>query len=127
MTMTPEIARAIKDLLRANLGQLEAGLALGEKGPELEAAGGQHSILGRTGAGAHVIIEVNAEEATMEEFTRTLCQMGALQERVQQPVRGILVARTFPQPVRLAARMVPGLQLKTYSLALAFGDAAAKP
>ncbi len=125
--MTPETARAIKDLLRANLGQLEAGLTPTEKGPELEAAGGQHSILARTGAGAHVVIEFNAEEAAMEEFTRTLCQMGALQERVQQPVRGILVARAFPQPVRLAARMVPGLQLKTYSLSLAFGDPAAKP
>lgn len=46
--------------------------------------------------------------------------MGAISEKQNKPIRGILVAKDFPSRVVFAARSVPNLQLKKYSFRFSF-------
>lgn len=46
--------------------------------------------------------------------------MGDLQEEEETPVRGILVAHDFDKRAKAAARVVPTLELKKYSIEFKF-------
>lgn len=117
-----------KDLqaaLRANLAQLEPGLVVTDGGTERRVPSGFIDILAEDTRGTPVVIELKAITARRDIIGQILAYMGDIaQERPGAEIRGILIAPSFDDKVRAAARMVPQLMLKEYSFQFAFADIA---
>lgn len=71
-----------------------------------------------------VIVELKAGKADGRAVAQILGYMGDISiEESPRPVKGILIAHDFDQRARSAARMVPSLQLLTYSIRFDFRPA----
>ncbi|MCG8692940.1 MAG: hypothetical protein MI806_17185 [Minwuiales bacterium] len=123
LTVNTEVEAGLLQICRANLAGLEPGLVAVGGEPGLRTSFGKPDILAKDRYGAPVIIQFMVDDATPEAITRILGLIASVQERGQQPVRGILVARGFPEMVRYAARAVPNVELKTYRTSISFADA----
>lgn len=108
------LERNLQAALRSNLRQLEDGLAIADNGAELHVEGGKIDILARDANGVLTVIELKAETARPESVAQILAYMSSVGEERGEVVRGILVAGDHHPRVRLAARAVPNLQLRTY-------------
>lgn len=109
------LERDLQRALRANIEQLERGLAIIDEGRERSTEAGRIDITARDPGGSIVIIELKAGTAKPESIAQVLSYMGAVSEIENTPVRGILVAGDFSPRVVLAARAVQNLELKSYS------------
>src|SRR5690606_30952197 len=67
-----------------------------------------------------VVVELKAGKADSRAIGQILGYMGDLQEEEDKPVRGILVAHGFDRRAKAAARVVPALTLKRYSIEFKF-------
>jgi hypothetical protein len=119
----------LESFLLADLGQLETGLRLfekdGVKGRQLEAgAAGRIDILATDGKRDLVVIEIKAGEADRQVCGQIQAYMGWVAEHLagDRKVRGIIVASEFTDRLKLAARVVPSLSLKSYSVVFRFRD-----
>ncbi len=121
--MTPEAERGLREICCANLPSLEPGLTAVQGGAQLTTSFGAPDFVAKDRHGGAVLVEFTAEEASADAVTRLLGLMAAAQERGGRPVRGILIARDFPEMVRYAARAVPNLALKSYRVSVDFEDA----
>ena len=74
-------------------------------------------------AGVRVIIEATTQAASAELLIRLLALMGEHQQHPAGPVRGILIANRFSRELTAAARAVPNVEIRTYRVTVAFGDA----
>lgn len=116
------LERDMQHALRANLGQLEAGLSIADDGRERSVEAGRTDIVARDRDGRLVVIELKAGRAEPDSIAQILAYMASVAGNEKNPVRGILVAFDFAQRVELAAKAVPGLQLKQYSVRFTFKD-----
>lgn len=126
--LTFDIERNLQKALRANIGQLEAGLKITDGGrekrieysdkPEM-AEWGYVDITAEDSTGATVVIELKADEAGRRAIGQILGYMGVLAEGKKQ-IRGILVAKGFSPQAVAAAAAVPNLKLIKYSFNFAF-------
>lgn len=112
-----------KDLqlaLRANIEQLERGLQIIDGGKELSTDVGRVDILAKDENGTMVVIELKARTAAPEALTELLAYMGAIAQKHDTPVRGILVASQFHPRLVHAVRAVANVQLRQYRFRFIF-------
>lgn len=114
------LERDLQIALRSNIEQLEQGLKIIDEGKELTTEVGRIDITAEDQQGAIVVIELKAGTATHDCIAQILSYMGAISEKEQKPVRGILVAGDFPTRIIFAARAVPNLQLRKYTFRFSF-------
>ena len=117
------LERDMQASLRRSIEQLEAGLTIIDDGAERSVASGFIDITARDQNGAIVVIELKAGIAGRGAIGEILSYMGDLQDEYPATsVRGILIAAEFDGKVKAAARMVPDLLLRTYSVRFQFAD-----
>jgi hypothetical protein len=116
------LERDLQLALRSNIQQLEQGLTIVDDGREQSTEAGRIDITAKDQHGAIVIIELKAGTAPSDSVTQILSYMGAISERENIPVRGILIAGDFSSRVIFAARAVPNLELRRYSFRFTFGE-----
>lgn len=112
---TFRLERDLQSALRANLGQIEPGLAAIDGGAERAVETGRIDILARDGAGRTVVIELKAVTAPPATLAQTLGYMHDMQAEGGD-VRGLIVAPDFHPRLVAAARLVPGLELRRYAV-----------
>jgi RecB family endonuclease NucS len=112
--------RDLRDALRANIKQLEAGLTISDGGKERivkyggKAEPGRIDITAEDGKGVTVVIELKRGKAGRRAIGQLLGYMGILMQG-NKPIRGILVAAEFSPQGIAAAFPVPNLQLRKYT------------
>jgi RecB family endonuclease NucS len=84
--------------------------------------GGRIDITAEDKEGRPVAVELKAATAKSDSIVQILAYMSSLSEEERKPVRGILVAGNFDKRALLAARSVPNLELKQYSVGFSFKD-----
>ena len=120
----------LENFLVADLNQLDKGLKLyevpGVTGRQLDAgAAGRIDLLAVDSRNDFVVIELKAGEADRQVCGQVQAYMGWVLEHLAagRLVRGIIVASSFTERLRLAAKVVPALCLKAYSVVFRFRDA----
>jgi hypothetical protein len=116
------LERDLQSALRANIGQIEAGLTITDGGKEQTTEAGRIDITASDKDGHTVVIELKAGIASPSAVAQILSYMSVVSVPEKKPVRGILIAGDFHKQVIYAARSVPALQLKKYSFVFSFSD-----
>jgi hypothetical protein len=119
------LERDMQAALRLGIEQLEPGLTIIDDGAERSVDSGFIDITARDASGATVVIELKAGAAGQRAIGQILSYMGDVSEEEEEggKVRGILVASDFDPKSKAAARMVPSLTLRKYSVRFFFSDA----
>jgi len=114
------LERDMQAALRRNIVCLERALKIVDDGAERAVSSGLIDITCDDGT-ALVVVELKAGQGDARAIGQILGYMGDLQEEESgRSVRGILVAHSFDKRAKAAARVVPGLILKTYSIEFKF-------
>jgi endonuclease len=114
------LERDMQAALRRNIISLDSSLKIIDDGAERAVNSGFIDITCDDG-NAIVAVELKAGKADSRAIGQILGYMGDLQEEEGgKPVRGILVAHDFDQRSKAAARVVPSLTLKKYSIEFKF-------
>jgi endonuclease len=116
------LERDLQKALRGQIEDLEAGLVIIDDGAERPVPSGYVDITARDTAGTVVVIELKAGAADRTAIGQVLSYMGDVADEEDAPVRGILVAHNFDDRAKAAARVVPNLTLRSYSVRFSFGD-----
>ncbi|MDE0679608.1 MAG: endonuclease NucS [Gammaproteobacteria bacterium] len=120
------LERDLQATLRDQIGQLEPGLEIIDGGGEHSVASGFIDITAKAPDDTVVVIELKAGTARRDAIAQILSYMGDIATEYPHEVRGILVAGDFDDKARAAARVVPSLLLRRYSIEFQFhalGDA----
>lgn len=119
------LERDMQAALRLRIEQLEPGLVIIDEGAERSVDSGFIDITARDQTGATVVIELKTGIAGQRAIAQILSYMGDVMiEQDGARVRGILVASDFDSRAKAAARMVPDLVLRKYSVRFLFADGA---
>jgi len=119
------LERDLQAALRRDIVSLEAGLEIIDRGVERSVPSGRIDITAHGQDGALVVIELKAGMAGQQAIGQILSYMGDMSEiDDSRPIRGILVAFGFDGKAVAAARMIPNLQLKQYSIRFSFSEVA---
>jgi hypothetical protein len=120
----------LENFLIADLEKLERGLKLyvanGVRGQQIDAgAAGRIDLLATDSQSNLVVIELKAGEADRQVCGQIQAYMGWATDNlgVGRQVRGILIASGFTERMKLAAKVVPGLSLRKYSVVFRFSEA----
>lgn len=117
------LERDMQAALRARMVQLENGLTVIDDGAERSVESGFIDITARDSTGVTVVIELKTGVAGQRAVAQILSYMGDMvYEQDGARVRGILIAADFDARARSAARMVPDLTLRKYSVRFLFTD-----
>jgi hypothetical protein len=117
------LERDMQAALRIEIAQLEPGLAIIDDGAERSVDSGFIDITARDAANMIVVIELKAGRAGRDAIGQILSYMGDIAaEEDEGKVRGILVASDFDGKAKAAAKMVPNLILRKYSVQFSFSD-----
>ncbi len=117
------LERDMQAALRIEIDQLEPSLTTIDDGAERSVDSGFIDITARDASGTTVAIELKAGPAGQRAVAQILSYMGdAAAEEESGKVRGILVASNFDAKAKAAARMVPSLILRKYSVRFLFSD-----
>jgi endonuclease len=117
------LERDMQAALRLAIEQLEPGLSIIDDGAERSVDSGFIDITCKDTIGAIVVIELKAGPAGQRAIAQILSYMGDVTaEEEGGNVRGILVASEFDAKAKAAARMVPSLTLRKYSVRFLFSD-----
>ena len=115
------LERDLEDQIVSHLGVLEPGLTLVSRQESSDV--GRLDLLARDSEGRTVIIELKAGEAKDSSIGQIARYIGWYARTEGTPPRAILVASGFAEPVRYAAKAIPGLKLVTYRVQFAFEEA----
>ena len=116
------LERDLQRTLRHNIEQLETGLKITDGGTERTVEAGRIDITAKDGVGNLVVIELKAGTAGMDSIGQILSYMGSIENPEGKHVRGILVAYDFDRRLVMAAKAVPNVSLKAYSVQFTFQD-----
>lgn len=117
------LERDMQAALRIEINQLEPGLTIIDDGAERSVDSGFIDITARDASGSTVVIELKAGPAGQRAVAQILSYMGDVAaEEENGKVRGILVASNFDAKAKAAARVVPSLILRKYSVRFLFSD-----
>lgn len=115
------LERDLEDQIVGQLNVLEPGLTLVSRQESSDV--GRLDLLAKDSEGRTVIIELKAGEAKDSSIGQIARYIGWYAEKEGKSPRAILVASGFAEPVRWAARAIPGLKLVTYRVQFAFEEA----
>lgn len=115
------LERDLEDQIVSHLDVLEPGLTLVSR-QEISDVG-RLDLLARDAEGRTVIIELKAGEAKDSSIGQIARYIGWYAQKEGKPPRAILVASGFAEPVRWAAKAIPGLKLVTYQVQFVFEEA----
>jgi len=113
------LERDMQAALRHNIKNLNPDLKIIDDGAERSVDSGFIDITCKD-AKSIIVVELKAGKADSRAIGQILGYMGDLQEEEETPVRGILVAHDFDKRAKAAARVVPTLELKKYSIEFKF-------
>ena len=117
------LERDLQAALRKQILQLESGLTVVDGGAERRVESGFIDITARDETGTTVVVELKAGTAVRADVGQILSYMGDLaSDDPSVTVRGILIAHDFHVGAKSAARMVPNLMLRKYSVKFLFSD-----
>jgi hypothetical protein len=116
------LERDMQNALRKQIAQLESGLTISDEGTERSVESGFIDITARAADGSTVVIELKAGAAGQRAVGQILSYMGDVASEEDAKVRGILVASDFDHKAKAAAKMVPNLTLRKYSIGFAFSE-----
>ena len=117
------LERDLQAARRSEIDELESGLTIIDEGAERSVDSGFIDITARDGTGTTVVIELKAGTAGQRAVAQILSYIGDVAaEQENSNVRGILVASSFDGRAKSAARMVPNLILRKYSVRFTFSD-----
>jgi len=117
------LERDLQAALRIEIEQLEPGLTVIDDGAERSVDSGFIDITARDASGTTVVIELKAGPGGQRAVAQILSYMGDVAaDEESGNVRGILVASNFDAKAKAAARMVPTLILRKYSVRFLFSD-----
>lgn len=116
------LERDLQNALRGNIEQLERGLRITDGGTERTVDAGRIDITAEDGGGNLVVIELKAGTTGMDSIGQILSYMGSIESPEGKDVRGILVAYDFDERLVMAAKAVPNISLKAYSVQFTFED-----
>lgn len=116
------LERDLQAALRSEIEQLEPGLTIIDDGAERSVESGFIDITAHDASGTTVVIELKTGSAGQRAIAQILSYMGDVAAEEDGKVRGILVASDFDAKARAAARMVPNLILRRYSVRFLFSD-----
>ena len=116
------LERDLQAALRFKIEQLDPGLTVIDDGAERSVDSGFIDITAQDSSGTTVVIELKAGVAGQRAVAQILSYMGDVGEE-DGAVRGILVAAEFDAKAKAAARMVPSLILRKYSVRFSFSEA----
>ncbi len=117
------LERDMQAALRLDIEQLENGLAIIDGGAERSVESGFIDITARDVSGATVVVELKTGLAGQRAIAQILSYMGDIMaEKEDGMVRGILVASEFDARSKAAARVIPNLILRKYSVRFTFSD-----
>ncbi|MGY6216964.1 endonuclease NucS domain-containing protein [Methylolobus aquaticus] len=117
------LERDMQAALRLRIDQLEPGLKIADEGAERSVESGFIDITASDASGEVVVIELKTGVAGQRAIAQILSYMGDVAvENEGTKVRGILVAAEFDAKAKAAARMVPNLSLRKYSVHFKFSD-----
>jgi RecB family endonuclease NucS len=111
------LERDLEDQIVSHLDVLEPGLTLVSRQESSDV--GRLDLLARYADGRTVIIELKAGEAKDSSIGQIARYLGWYAQKEGKPPRVILVASGFAEPVRWAAKAIPGLKLVTYRVQFA--------
>lgn len=115
------LERDMQAALRGNISSLDPELRIIDDGAERAVSSGLIDITCED-RNSIVVVELKAGKADSRAIGQILGYMGDLHEEEARPVRGILVAHDFDQRAKSAAKVVPALVLKKYSIEFTFMD-----
>lgn len=115
------LERDLEDQIVSHLDVLESGLTLISRQESSDV--GRLDLLARDADGCTVIIELKAGEAKDSSIGQIARYIGWYAQKEGKPPRAILVASGFAEPVRWAAKAIPGLKLVRYRVQFAFEEA----
>ncbi len=112
--------REMQTQVRLQLGMLEAGLVAIDGGIEFSVATGRIDILARDAEGRTVVIELKPGKCPAGALEQILAYAYDYEQELGVPVRALLVAGSFSDRIRAAARRAGGVELRTYAYSLNF-------
>ncbi|MDM0021116.1 endonuclease NucS domain-containing protein [Variovorax saccharolyticus] len=115
------LERDLEDQIVSHLDLLEPGLTLVSRQESSEV--GRLDLLARDTEGRTVIIELKAGEAKDSSIGQIARYVGWYAQKEGKAPRAVLVASGFSEPLRYAAKAIPGLRLVTYRVQFTFEDA----
>lgn len=114
------LERDMEEALRRNISNLDPSLKIIDEGTQRAVDSGFIDITCEDNNGL-VVVELKTGKADSRAIGQILGYMGDLQEEEnEKKVRGILVAHDFDKRAKAAARVVPTLTLKKYSIEFKF-------
>lgn len=113
------LERDMQAALRYNIKNLSPDLKIIDDGAERSVNSGFIDITCEDTKDI-IVVELKAGKADSRAIGQILGYMGDLQEEEEKSVRGILVAHNFDKRAKAAARVVPTLELKKYSIEFKF-------
>jgi len=119
---TFSLERDMQRALRDDIGALDPSLRIVDEGIERAVDSGLIDITCEDASDdAFVVVELKAGKADGRAVAQILGYMGDLaEEEVPKKVKGILIAQSFDQRARSAAKVVPSLRLLAYSIRFDF-------
>lgn len=116
------LERDMQAALRRNIESLDPALKIIDDGAERAVNSGLIDITCEDDTSI-VVVELKAGKADSRAIGQILGYMGDVhEEEGDKPVRGILVAHDFDKRAKAAARVVPTLTLKKYSIEFTFSS-----
>lgn len=115
-----KVEKEMQAAIRRDLEALEVGLVAVDDGVEVTTATGRVDILGRDSRGILTAIELKAGTCLAGAIEQTLGYAQALSEEREEPTRAILIAASFTDRQKAAAKRSMGLLLKTYNYQLSY-------
>ncbi|HXB74752.1 MAG TPA: endonuclease NucS domain-containing protein [Candidatus Acidoferrales bacterium] len=117
------LERDMQAALRIEIDQLEPGLSIIDDGAERYVESGFIDITARDASGTTVVIELKPGIVGQRAVAQILSYMGDIAaDEENGKVRGVLVGSGFDAKAKAAARMVPNLILRRYSVRFLFYD-----
>ncbi len=112
--------REMQTQVRLQLATLEPGIVAIDGGIEVSVATGRIDILARDAAGRTVVIELKPGKCPAGALEQLLAYAYDIEQEHGTPVRAMLVAGSFSDRIRAAARRAGGIELRTYAYSLNF-------
>jgi hypothetical protein len=120
LEITFGLEKDMQSALRKNISSLESGLTIIDNGSERNTIAGRIDITARDTQNRTVVIELKAVDAKPDVLAQTLAYMEAVKGEDKCEVRGIIVASSFPDKVKLAAKQISNLKLYEYKFQFNF-------